>query len=127
MTNTPFRISPDERIAGIEHSLHCFRFAFAGALATALAPIAALLVVNAEPSNRLVTVACVGWIPEVILIFSILARFQNQKALRSLQKEWNPARAYVVWGRVLSGLGIFVSSLLLMLFAICLFLKDVFF
>lgn len=117
MNRAPFRISPDARIDMIQHSLRCFGYGVASALAMLLAPLAVVVVANVHASNRAAAIVCALPLPFISLLMAVKASSDHRKARIISSGEWNPARPQLLWGRALSALGILCSLLLLFFFA----------
>ena len=101
----------------IQHSLRCFGFGLGSVLPMVLAPLVVALVANVHPSNRALAIVSTLPIPLISLMMAVKAWADHRKARTASNGEWNPARPQLLWGRVLSGLGLLGSMLLLFFFA----------
>ena len=118
MKNAPFKISPDERIAMIRGSLRCLGYGTASAAMTLGVPIAAALVLNVHHGLRVMMMLVTLWIPLGSILFATVSWVNVMRAQKAQREEWNPAARQMLWGRVLSALGVLIS-LLLIGFFIC--------
>ena len=100
----------------IQHSLRCFGFGVASALPMLLAPLVVVLVANVHASHRLAAIVSTCPIPLISLMMAVKASANHRMARVASSGGWNPARLQLLWGRVLSGLGILGSMLLLFFF-----------
>ena len=101
----------------IRHSLQCHGYGVASALPMLLAPIAMVLVANVHASNLAAAMIVTLPIPLISLAMAFRASMSHHQARIAGSDEWNPARSQLLWGRVLSALGILCSLLLLFYFA----------
>lgn len=118
----PFKINPDERIRMIRCSLRCLGFGAASAAVTLASPIAVLLILNLPSAFQKTVVLALSWLPLAGLALAFVSWTNLFQARNAAQGEWNPAAAQLLWGRILSALGVFISMLLLFFF-VCAMLK----
>lgn len=100
----------------IRASLRCFGFGVASAALTIWLPFAVILVLNCPASNREPGLFALSWIPVASLTFSMIAWSNVFQAQSASHGEWNPAFAQLIWGRILSALGVLISVLFVILF-----------
>jgi ABC-type proline/glycine betaine transport system permease subunit len=111
-TKVPFKNNPDERIRMIQASLRCLGF---GAASTALmfgVPCAVIVVMNLPSPFRETGLLAVCWLPFVGVTFSVVAWSNLFQAKRAAHGEWNPAASQLLWGRILSALGLLISMVI---------------
>jgi len=103
--------SPRELIAMVRYSVRCFWFGLWSAAPLLLLPIAVDLVAQADREQRDMFLVFTAVVPLVSLPFSLLAAWSRKRARASAKGHWNPAKSHLLWGEILSSLGVLFSLL----------------
>jgi len=118
MTKSAQSLSPDERIAIIQHSLRSLKFGIWSAIPLLVIPPTVLMLAWWGEAARLPAMVIAGIIPAISLPLSLLAALNHRQARRVARGNWNPARTELIWGEVLSSLGVLAGLVVLTILVI---------
>jgi hypothetical protein len=103
--------SPRELIAMVGYSVRCFWFGLCIAAPLLLLPIGLGLAAQSTKGQRDIFLGLLAFVPLGSLPLSLLAAWNRKEARASAKGHWNPAKLHLLWGEILSSVGVLFSLL----------------